>query len=480
WYLTQFSSDADNDGGSDYHPDRNTNLGFQAGYNFRKKYYVDFSGAYVHSAKLPDHNRNAVSPTVTLGWRISQEDFFKDNVSFIDDLKLTGSYGVIKQDIDITGTKQNGVATDYYLYSGYYGNNSVLGGWYQWRDAAAGGWVATMSGQGENPNLNFIERKEYRAGMQASFLKNLINLEVNYFNQTTSGLLTRGVSVIPSYFTGSGDFRPWLNYNNDRRTGLDFALNVNNKIGEVQFSVGVVGMLFNSKALRRDEIQAVDYQYRAGRDLDSYWGLISEGFFQTQAEIDAHPRQTFGGAVKPGDLKYRDINGDGIIDSRDQVDLSRNGWAANPFSYGVNLTVKYKNFTLFALGNGQSGAIAFKNTPYFWVRGTSKYSDVVWGRWTEDTKNTATYPRLTSTAGNNNFQNSTFWMYKNNRFNLNRVQLTYDFDSKVFRNSFVHGMSVYVLGDNLLVLSKERELMEMNVGTEPQYRFYNLGLRATF
>ncbi|MCG2616240.1 SusC/RagA family TonB-linked outer membrane protein [Terrimonas sp. NA20] len=480
WYMTQFSSDPDNDGGSDYHPDRNTNLGFQAGYNFRKKYYVDFSGAYVHSAKLPDQNRNAVSPTVTLGWRVSQEDFFKDNVSFIDDLKFTASYASIKQDIDITGTKQNGVATDYYLYSGYYGNNSVLGGWYQWRDAAAGGWVATMSGQGENPNLNFIERKEYRAGMQASFLKNLINLEANYFHQTTSGLLTRGVSVIPSYFTGSGDFRPWLNYNNDRRTGLDFALNVNNKIGDVQLSVGVVGMLFSSKALVRDEIQAVDYQNRAGRDLDAYWGLINEGFFQNQAEIDAHARQTFGGVVKPGDLKYKDVNGDGIIDSRDQVDLGRNGWAANPFSYGINFTVKYKNFTLFALGNGQSGAIAFKNTPYFWVRGASKYSDVVWGRWTEDTKNTATYPRLTSTAGANNFQNSTFWMYKNNRFNLSRVQLTYDFNSKIFKNSFVHGMSVYVLGDNLLVLSKERKLMETNVGMEPQYRFYNLGLRATF
>jgi hypothetical protein len=71
-------------------------------------------------------------------------------------------------------------------------------------------------------------------------------------------------------------------------------------------------------------------------------------------------------------------------------------------------------------------------------------------------------------------------MYKNNRFNLSRVQLTYDFDTKVFRNSFLHGMSVYFLGDNLLVLSKERKLMETNVGTAPQYRFYNLGLRATF
>lgn len=480
WYLTRFSSDPDNSGGSVYHPVRNTNLGFQAGYNYRKKYYLGFSSALVHSGKLPEHNRQAFSPAVTLGWRISEEKFFKDNVSFVDNLKLTGSYALINQDIDITGTKQNGTPTDYYLYAGYYGNNDVLGGWYQWRDQAAGGWVAVMSGQGDNPNLDFIQRKDYRAGLEASLFKNIINLEANYFHSTTSGLLTRGVSVFPSSFTGSGDFRPWINFDSDRRSGVDFAVNVNNKIGEVQLSVGVVGMFYSSKAIRRDEIQAVDYQYRAGRNLDAYWGYIAEGFFQDQAEIDARPRQTFGGTVKPGDIKYKDVNNDGVIDNRDQVDLGRNGWAANPFSYGLNLTMKYKNFTLFALGNGQSGAIGFKNSSYFWVRGNSKFSDVVWGRWTEQTKNEATYPRLTSTQGNNNYQNSTFWMYKNNRFNLARVQLTYDFDTKMFKNSFVKGMSVYVLGDNLLVLSKERKMMETNIGTAPQYRFYNLGLRATF
>lgn len=480
WYMTQFSSDVDNEGGSDYHPVRNTNLGFQAGYNFRKKYYLDFSSALVHSAKLPPANRNAFSPSVTVGWRISDEGFFKDNVSFVDNLKISASYTSIKQDLDITGVKPNsGTPTDYYLYQGYYGNTSTLGGWYQWRDGVAGGWT-TMSGQGDNPDLTFVERKEVRIGLEGSFLKNLISFDANYFNQNTNGLLTRGTTIFPSYFTGSGDFRPWLNYNNDKRSGVDFSINVNSKVGKVQYSVGVVGMFYSSKAVRRDEIQAVDYQYRAGRNLDAYWGYLSEGLFQDQAEIDNHARQTFGGTVRPGDIKYTDVNKDGIIDSRDQVDLGRNGWAANPFTYGLNLTVKWKNFTLFALGNGQSGAIGFKNSSYYWVSGSGKYSDVVWDRWTEQTKNTATYPRLTTTAGSNNFQNSTFWMYKNNRFNLARVQFTYDFNSAIFKKSFLHGMSVYVLGDNLLVLSKESKLMETNIGTAPQYRFYNIGLKASF
>jgi TonB-linked SusC/RagA family outer membrane protein len=479
WYMTQFSSDADNEGGSDYHPIRNTNLGFQAGYNYRKKYYLDFSSALVHSAKLPEGKQNALSPTVTLGWRISDEGFFRNNVSFVDNLKITASYASLNQDLDITGTKHDGTPTDYYLYAGYYGNNSSLGGWYPWRDGASGGFT-TLSGQGGNPNLTFIKRKEFRAGLDASLFNKLITVDANYFSQNTNGLLTRGNTLFPSYFTGSGEFRPWLNYNNDRRSGVDFSINLNNKIGQLHYSVGASGMFFSSKAVRRDEVYQDAYQYREGRSLDAYWGYISEGLFQSQDEINNHATQTFGGTVKPGDIKYKDVNNDGLIDSKDQVDLGHNGWAVSPFTYGLNLTLNWKNFTLFALGNGQTGAIGFKNSSYFWTRGTSKFSDVVWGRWTEETKNAATYPRLTTTAGNNNYQNSTFWMYKTNRFNLSRVQLTYDFKEDIFKNSFVHGLRVYIQGDNLLVISKERKLMETNIGAAPQYRFYNLGVKASF
>ncbi|MBE7172395.1 MAG: SusC/RagA family TonB-linked outer membrane protein [Williamsia sp.] len=485
WYMTQNSSDANNgtngnSGGSDYHPVRNTNLGFQAGYNFRQKYYLDFSSALVHSAKLPTNNRNALSPTVTLGWRISDEGFFKHAISFVDNLRLTASYASIYQDLDITGTRPNSTTpTDYYLYAGTYGNDGNLGGYYQWRDGASGGFT-TLSGRGSNPNLTFVQRKELRAGLAASLMKRLVTLDVNYFSQNTNGLLTRGVTLYPSYFTGSGDFTPYLNYNNDKRSGVDFAVNVNNQIGQLRYSVGVTGMFYSSKAVRRDEVYQNAYQNRAGKALDALFGYVSEGLFQSQDEISKHATQTFGGTVKPGDIKYKDMNNDGIIDNKDQVDLGHSGLAAPPFTYGVNLTLNWKKFTLFALANGQNGAIAFKNSAYFWARSDSKYSEVVLDRWTEATKSTATYPRLTTTAGNNNYQNSTFWMYKTNRFNLSRVQLTYDFDAKIFKNSFVHGLSVYALGDNLLVVSKERALLETNIGTAPQYRFYNLGVKAAF
>lgn len=471
-YMTQVSSDPDTDGGSDYQNIRNTNLGIQAGYNYNHKYYADFTGAVIHSGKLPKDNRNALSPTATLGWRISEEDFFKNKVHFVSDLKLTASYSSLKQDLDITSG-----SVDYYLYR----VNWTTTNWVQWQDGTSSGYYA-QAANGANPNLTFVERKEFRAGLDASVFKNVLNLNINYFRQNTEGLLSQGTATIfPSYFTGNGSFQPWLNFNNDRRNGVDFSATIASKKGNLHYSLGFVGMFYNSKATKRDEAFENDYQYRVGRPLDASWGYIAEGFFQNQAEIDGHARQTFGGTLKPGDIKYRDINGDNVIDNRDQVDLGKNGGAASPFNYGINLTLKWKNISFLALASGQTGAIGFKNSSYYWVRGTSKYSDVVLGRWTPETAATATYPRLSTNSLNNNFQNSTFWQYKTNRFNLSRVQFTYDFNNAAFRNvSFIHGMSIYVNGDNLLVISKERKLMETNIGTAPQNRFYNLGFKATF
>jgi len=470
-YISQYSSDPDTDGGSEYHPFRNTNLGIHAGYNFKQKYYVNFNGNVVHSSKLPENNRRGFSPTGTLGWRLSEENFIKDNLTFIDDLKLTGTYASLKQDLDINA---------HYLYAGNFGNQEGLGGWFTWRDGASGGYT-TMSGRGANPNLTFVNRDEVRVGFESSLFGKRLHLNANYFKQNIKGLLSRGSTIFPSYFTGQGDFLPNFNFGEEMRTGVDFSLNLNNKINNFYYNVGIVGMIYDSEVIKREENYEYAYQNRVGRPLDAYFGYKAEGLFQSQEEIDNHARQTIGGTLKPGDIKYTDVNEDGLIDGRDQVELGHNGWAANPITYGVNLTLKYKNLTFFAMGSGIHGAIGFKNNSYYWVRGLNKYSDVVLDRWTESTAQTATYPRLTSTSSANNFQNSTFWQYNNNRFNLTRVQFTYDLREQIFKNSsLIKKMGVYVNGDNILVISKERKMMETNIGSAPQNRFYNLGFTASF
>jgi TonB-linked SusC/RagA family outer membrane protein len=452
-----------------YHRLTNVNLGLQASYNFQQKYYVDFSSALPYSAKLPEGNRLGFSPTVTLGWRPVKEDFFQDNA--FDDLMVTVSGGIISQDMDIS-TDDNQMG--YFLYK------SILqrGGWFSWADL--GGEAATEFQRGENPNMTFVKRKELNLGLRGSLWNQLISFDLNYFTGKMDGDIARVNSLYPIYFTQVGypssSIIPYVNYNIDDRTGFDFSVYLNKKLNEVDLSLGVNGMYSDSKASKRDESFEYDYQTRIGKPLNALWGLESLGFFNDQADIDNSPKQQFG-ETRPGDIKYKDQNGDGIIDSNDEIYLGR--WDT-PFRLGLNFTAKWRNFTLFAMADGFYGGHGMKNSSYYWVRSDNKYSEIVRNRWTEETKATATYPRLTTTNGDNNFRSSDFWMYDADRLNLSQVQFTYDIPETVLQGSFVKGISLYVAGYNLLTISNERKHFEMNVGSAPQTRFYNIGVRGTF
>ncbi|MBP7028127.1 MAG: SusC/RagA family TonB-linked outer membrane protein [Bacteroidales bacterium] len=452
-----------------YHRLTNVNLGMQASYNFQQKYYLDFSSALPYSAKLPEGNRIGFSPTLTIGWRPVNEDFFGKTA--FDDLMLTVSAGIISQDMDMS---TDGNVMGYYLY------RSILqrGGWYSWSDL--GGEAATEFQRGENPNMTFVKRKELNFGIRGSLWNRLISFDINYFTGKMDGDIARVNSLYPIYFTQIGyptsSIIPYVNYNIDNRSGFDFSIYLNRKISEVDLTLGVNGMYYNAEADRRDESYEFDYQSRIGRPLNALWGLESLGFFNDEVDISNSPAQQFG-EIKPGDIKYKDQNGDGIIDSNDEVYLGR--WDT-PFRLGLNFAAKWRNFTLFAMADGFFGGQGMKDNSYYWVRSDNKYSEVVRNRWTEETKNSATYPRLTTTSGENNFRSSDFWMFDADRLNLSQVQLTYDIPGTALQESFINGISLYVSGYNLLTISKERRHHELNIGSAPQTRFYNIGVRGIF
>lgn len=452
-----------------YHRTSNVNLGLQMGYNYQNKYYADFGGAVIHSAKLAPGHRNAFSPSLTLGWRLSKESFLA-NSSVVDDLMLSMSGSILHTDLGID---------NYYMYEGIY--NQSDGAWWGWRESVS--LHSTNSKQGANEDLTFLKRKEFSVNLKTSLWKRMITADASFFINTIEGKLITPSTLYPSYFFTyypEASFLPNMNYDNDRRVGFDFNVNYNKRISKVDFSVGVSGTYYATKATKRKELNENEYQNRQGRPVDGLWGLQSEGFFQSDDEVAHSPEQKFGSTVKAGDLKYKDQNNDNVIDDKDVVYLGRGGWYGNPLTLGLNLTAKWNGFTFFVLGTGGFGGNAIKNSSYYWVAGENKYSEVVRGRWTEETKATATYPRLTTGSGTNNFQNSDFWMYKTDAFRLAKVQITYDFPSKMFRNIFIHGLSAYISGSNLLTISKERKLLEMNVDSAPQTRFYNLGFKATF
>ena len=454
----------------EYHKISNANLGLQGSYNYAHKYYVDLAANVVHSAKLPEGNRNAISPSLTLGWRLTSEEFMKD-VNWLDDLRLTAGYTVLNQDLDIA---------EYYMYKEIF---TSTGTWWGWSDANNS--IQTSDSQrGGNNDLSFIKRKEFNVGLNAAFLKNRLTFEVNYFNTTTDGLLAQPDYIYPSYmhtYWPVSTFVPYINYGKNRRQGIDFAVGYNDKAGDFEWGVQAFGQTTTSKNLRVAENVEYEYQRSEGKATDALWGLECLGYYNTQEEIDNAEAKSSFATVKPGDLKYKDQNGDGIIDTKDQVVLGR--WGAK-FNGGLNLTLKYKNFTLFAMLTGQFGGNGIKDTTYDWVYGERKYSDVVLGAWTQEKYENGdpiSYPRLTTQSPDNNFRTSDYWMYKTDRIDLNRVQITYDFSKSLFGpKSVVKGLQIYANGSSLLTIAGEREHMERNVDSAPQTRAFTLGAKVEF
>lgn len=455
---------------TEYHRASSANLGLQVGYDFKGKYFADFSAAAIHSAKLPEGNRNAISPSLTLGWNLSKENFLA-NSSLVDDLVLSTSASNLNTDMDIT---------THYMYEGnYYQGDGAA--WWGWYDGASE--RSTNSRRSSNYDLTFVKRKELSANLKGSLLNKLITFDATYFINTMEGLIIRPSTIYPNYFsTGypESSFSSYANFNNDKRTGFDFSVYLNKRLGSIDYTLGVSGLYYTTEASKREQFG--DYRDRQGYALDAIWGLQNAGFFSDVDDIATSPNQSaLGGQVKPGDIKYIDQNNDNVINERDQIYLGQNyGWYGAPFTLGVNLTVKWKNLTFFALGTGYFGASTLKSSSYYWVTGEGKYSEVVRDRWTEQTKATATYPRLSATDGANNFRNSDFWLIKTDRFNLSKVQITYDLPKSMLQNFFFHDISAYISGSNLLTFAKEREFLEMSVTSSPQTRFYNIGVKASF
>ena len=448
-----------------YHKPSTAHLGFQASYNYKHRYYFDFVAALSHSAKFAEGNRAGFSPSVSLGWNIANEDFLKGSTA-VNALSLSVSASRLKSDRSIGS---------YYNHQELYSYGSYASfGWYDGQ-----GVNAVLPLRGANPYLTYIDRDELEVTLKGSFFKNSLAFNVSAFYTKFNGGIISSGTMYPSYFETywpKSSLLPYINYNEDLRKGVDFNVNYTARFTDGFFKIGVVGTYLDSEAIKRDENYEDLYRNRAGKPLDTMWGLQSDGLFATQEEIDAAPEQAFG-TVKPGDIKYIDQNNDNIIDAKDEVMLGQWG---NPLHVGLNLTAEYKGFSLFVAATSSVGGMAMKNTGADWIFGERKYTSVVRDAWTPETAETATYPRLSTQNSPNNFRNSDFWTYKTDRINLEKVQLSYRLSDNVLKGKLLKGMSFYVGGYNLLTISPEKDRFETNFWGAPYSRFVNIGVKATF
>ena len=461
-----------------YHRYTNFNLGLLGGYDYMGRYFAEVALAGVHSARLAEGNRDAISPSFTLGWNIAKESFMKD--TFVDDLMLSASYSDLNEDIDVYMGDQV-----YYLYEAQW---KTGGGSFSWNEGNHSD--ITYSSIGSNPSLDFIHRKEYSVSLRGSFFNKLISADLTFFNSDLSGFIIQNPTMFPSHLSGGlngGSFKPAINNNIQNRKGIDFSVTAQKQLGKVHATLGVVGTYLKTNNKKYDEIVEYDHLRVEGHAIDAIRGYKCLGFY-TYDDFNKNeqtgkltlkselPTPKIGGVIQPGDLKYEDVNEDGVLDYKDQVDLGT--WGAK-LHLGLNLTLKYKNFTLFMLGNGQFGGKTMQNGSYYYMSGENKYSVNVRGRWTPETADVATHPRLTTLSSANNAAGSTFWLVSTDRFNLRKLQLTYDFPKEILKSKYVKALSVYLNGNDLLTISKHRKMWETNVGYAPQTRFYNLGVKVT-
>lgn len=443
---------------ADFQSNKNFNLGLRVNYIFDKKYMVDFSSAYVNSVKLPDNAKWAFSPSLGLAWIISSESFMS-SIKSIDYLKLRLTGGINNSDAGIDGFF-------------YYMNPYSYTGYYSWSERS---WMTqgVRSNYGGNPDLGYEMRKELNLGIEGSFFNNMLGLDANIFTSVYSNQITLVQTMYPSFYS---DFIPYKNFNENAYKGAEIGLTFNHKFGDFQVSLGANALYSTSEVLKKDEVYNDVYQYRKGRSVDALFGLVADGFFMDENDITNHEFQAFG-TVKPGDIKYVDQNHDGVIDTNDEVQIGR---SQAPFSYGLNLQLGYKNVSLFAIGNGRMGADSYISGDYYWVDGDKKYSEYILGRWTEGTKTTATYPRLTTMTSTNNYRNSTFWLYRDDYFTLQRVQLNYKFPETITKALTMKDFNCFLAVSNLLTLSKHRDIKDLRVGNEPNYKSYILGIKIMF
>ena len=438
---------------------KQAHIGLNLGYSYDKRYSVDFSGIYLNGTKLAEGHRRGFSPTASIGWVVSNEDFM-DNVPAVNYLKVKLTGGIVKSDISIPS---------YYLYEDLY----TTSGSATWNEGSNSNTGRTAS-RGANPNLGFETRNEINFGFESRLFDHL-SVEADMFFDKYKGQVVRTSANWPNFYSA---YVPYENYEVDSYKGVEGGIKYENSWGDFSLSTSASILYVSSNRDVVSELYDYDYQYRAGKPRDASFGLEAIGLFKSQDEIDSSPAQTFG-TVRPGDIKYKDQNGDGVIDSNDQVYIAR---STPPVSGALEFRAGYKDLDLYVRGYGYAGSnyCGFTTTDYYWINGTDKYSVLAKDTWTPENPN-ARYPALTTSDGANNNRTSTFWMYNNSFFQISKIQLSYKIPSAISRRAFMQELRLFADASSPFQLARNRKIREMNSPTSaPQYRTFSIGLNASF
>ena len=436
------------------------NVGWYSHYGYNNRYFADFTLMFSASNRIAPDSRWKPAPTLGLSWVISNEDFMRDQ-RIIDFMKLRASVGIINVD---------NIPTDGYWHSpvGGGGTYPVVGG-----DNFSNGDGGWSEGRIASPGNNLEKAYKYNVGLDVSLLKGL-NFSIDGFYEHRTDIF---VSAGGQNSAVLGITSPYLNAGIVNSWGTELGLDYSKAIGDFKFRVGGTFSFNRSEVIENlEEPQPYEYLSGKGKPVGQIWGLQAIGHFVDQADIDNSAPQQFG-PVKPGDLKYKDVNGDGVVNSNDMVPMGY-GTSWPEIYYGFNLGFEWKGlgFNAYFQGVGHYTA-SLQNAIYQPLVGNTNISQYAWeNRWTPENPS-ARFPRLTTETVTNNTQASSVWYEDRSFLKLRNCEVYYKLPSTWLDKIKLKQAKVYVRGTDLFSVDNIDISDPESIGTVyPTTRSIHIGL----
>ncbi len=443
-------------------PYKHVGVGGRVTYANSSKYIGEFSFGYMGSEAFPKSRRYGFFPAASVGWIASNEGFLKDNTT-ITYLKLRGSYGLV-------GNDQIGGSRFMFEQRYPYGASYFLG-------TTNAQVFGLAEGAAASTDLRWESEKKLNIGVELTLAKRL-DISLDIFSHNRYDILAAPNRTVPQYI---GVTLPLLNQGKVRNNGFEATIRYGSKsTAQLQYSVEASGWYAQNEIVDNAEaIRLYDYQYTTGRPIGQPFGLEALGLFRDQAEIAASPRQIFT-PVQPGDIKYKDQNGDGIIDQNDSAPIGKTG--VPTLTVSLHPRLQYRGFDLDLLFQGVTGTTAYFGGSYFHAfQNNGKASPIALDRWTTETAATATYPRLSASNNLNNYRFSSFWQRDGSFVKLRSLELGYTLPTQLVEKVRLTTARVFVNGTNLFSLDRMEGYIDPEVGSGyPALRTVSAGIRLQF
>ncbi|MEG2066248.1 MAG: TonB-dependent receptor [Tannerellaceae bacterium] len=441
-------------------------------YSYEDKYLVDLILRADASANFPKEDRWGYFPSISVGWVLSKENFMARCIG-VDQLKLRASYGSSGFDYKKSDADK---IRDYQYLAGY-----SLGGVYQW----GGGFVKGLSPTSlANLLITWEKMNIYNVGVDYSFLNRAIYGSIEGFYRDRSGVLATRAKSLPGTFGASS---PLENINSSNDRGFELSIGTANSKGDFSYDISANMSWARAKWDHYEETNYTDpdqirINKKSGLWADREFGYVSDGLFTSQEEINALPYSyaELGGnnaTLRPGDVKYKDINNDGVLDWKDQTEI---GEGTTPhWFYGFSGAFTYRNFDLVASFQGAAGYSAL-------VYGNNKTKRTYDSRWTEATNDpNALEPRLG--GSNSNSWKSDYWLKPVAYLRLKNIALGYTIPKELLGVASIEKLRLYISASNLFTLSSVSEYSidpEISSGNADQYypqqRTISFGVNLSF